>query len=397
MPYLPGYERYVMFDKFGGGEEDDSLARMRRIMRERGPGLENSGYLDESAPSQPEAPAPAPAAPAPPSAIQTAREHLATRPEPPKPGVLKRILGVAAGAGAGYLAASGHPLPEDMGQRAIENITRPGYREKLGEWSAGQQALERAAALEEKEQEDRMRQEQHRAQLGSYEASTAASKARETLYQRQMNMPSKPTAPPSNYEEHLTRILNDPNATPEDRAGAEKKLQDLHAKPERSGTDEIHHQSLAKRLLESGQAKGQDEANRMAAEIIIKAERRKGERQVSPLTGSTLQYRSDQEHARDLAGEALDISGNDKAAAKAELQRLRRERQVPYHVYQLALKEIGEPPRATGKDKGVEALRGALGIGGSTNGTSGGGSAPGIPKVGETFNGGRVTRVTKVQ
>jgi len=367
----PGFDRFVLLDRFGGpGEgEDSDYKRMRRIL--------NEPWSDPLQGRQSPAPRP-------PSAIATAREHLSQRPELKRPSLLQRIAAGAAGGLGGYLSTRWGVSPE-LGQRAAEGILYPGHRQKLGEWKERQEALERAAKLEQDEEGIRFRREQHQAQVASHQASEAASRARERLYERQMRqmeMPPKP-APPSNYEGHLVRILNDPQASPEEKTEARKELQQMHARPEKANAAEEHHKFLVKWLMEAGEAKNEIEASRKAAKIILDAERRKGQPpQVSPLQVSTLNYRSEQEQARDLAGEALYLANNDKAEAKNILQRLRRERQIPYRIYQLAFKEIGEPPRDTGAARGVDALRQSLGLPPASGGGGAAGGASAIDPVG---------------
>jgi hypothetical protein len=173
----------------------------------------------------------APAAPQPPPSARDQLRDLEVQgpPEQPRPKWWQRALaGVAAGA-QGYVNAGGRVnIPQEQIDATTEGIMAPGYRRKLGEFQSRKEGLQQVASMERQDEQDAMRRSESEARIASEQAQMEAARAAAARANRPTAL--RAVTPPSTEEARLVRILDDPDALPEAKEAAQKRLEALNAK-----------------------------------------------------------------------------------------------------------------------------------------------------------------------
>ncbi len=282
------------------------------------------------------------------SAQELFKTHLNQPPERKPPTKLRRAL---AGLSAGAMVFGG-ASPERAIQ-SVQHIKYPGYEEAMEQWKEKGKALATAADLETKQTEEQRRIAQHEAALGTERAQTEAARARGTYYQQRMGMPPAPKIP-TTYEAYLTQKLSEAK-TPEEQAAFEGKLQNLKTKDPaeknlivrefytRDGAMLRFYDPLTGEQVREEQVPGAIrpptvESPGAAETRVAKKEARQKEKK-----------------ANELAGQALQAAGDDKAKARQWLM----QNVSDHELRTLALKKIGEPK--TVKDRAAD-LKEAFGL-----------------------------------
>ncbi len=291
------------------------------------------------------------APPAPPrpsrSALDTYADVIRGMPQRPRPGKLQGALATGVAALGGFY---GHRIPAEQTQRAVEGVLYPGFGRQMEDWERQAKATGALADIEARQAHERRLEAQHQAAMRSEEAQLASERARQEYYRSRQNMPPKPERFQT-YEAYLVSKVQ--SGTPEERAAAQKKLDELKAKnsPEKNlivkeVEDEI---GGTKTLVFFDPVTGEKKKEE-------KFTARKRPAGTSPLSTNTLEYRQKLSKARELAGEALRKFPNDKAKARDWLAQQTNDDEI----FEMALERIGAPP-ATRKSRLAEA-KAALGI-----------------------------------
>lgn len=185
----------------------------------------------------------------------TAREELRALdiqgpPQAPNPKWWQRLAAGAAAFGQGYVNAGGRVhIPQENIDATTEAIMAPAYRQQLGQYQTRREGLREVAGMERQGEQDAMRRSESEARIASEQAQMEAARAAAA----RANRPDtpRPVTPPSTEEARLVRILDDPNATPEQKAAAQKRLEALNAKNPGAAPRETPEQATIRRTREA--------------------------------------------------------------------------------------------------------------------------------------------------